>query len=112
MKTKELISDPSFTKRFSTIEIALIELLINKSRKKQKANIDELNYVLGVKDKNTGLQKKVRSEALHGINEKFQYMTGLESGLIISERSEADKRYFEYFIPKERIRDAWNIIKG
>jgi hypothetical protein len=112
MKTKELISDPSIAGRFSTIEIALIELLINKSRKKQKANIDELNYVLGVKDKNTGLQKKVRSEAIHGINEKFQYMTGLESSLIISERSEADKRYFEYFIPKERIRDAWNIIKG
>jgi hypothetical protein len=112
IKTKKSISNPSFAERFSTIEIALIELLINKSRKKQKANIDELNYVLGVKDKNTGLQKKVRSEVIHGINEKFRYMTGLENSLIYSERSDADKRYFEYFIPKELIRDAWSIING
>jgi hypothetical protein len=68
--------------------------------------------VLGVKDKNTGLQKKVRSEVIHGINEKFRYMTGLENSLIYSERSDADKRYFEYFIPKELIRDAWSIING
>ena len=102
--------DPFFTTRFTVIEISLIELLLDKGRKKQRADIDDLNYVLGVKDKSIGLQKKVRSEAIHGINEKFRYMTGYDNCLICSERSEADKRYFEYFIPKELIRDVRTIL--
>ena len=48
----------------------MITFLITKCRKKQKADINELNYVLGVKDKKTGLQKKVRSDTFNKINEK------------------------------------------
>jgi hypothetical protein len=95
---------------FSEIETSLIQLLIKKSKNQQRTDIHELNYVLGVKDKNIGLQKKVRSEAIHGINEKFRYMTGYENSLICSERSAADKRYFEYFIPKEMVRDVQAIL--
>jgi hypothetical protein len=103
-------TDPAIATRFTAIELALIELLIEKNRKKRRADIEELNYVLGIKDKNIGLQKKVRSEAIHGINEKFRYLTGYENSLICSERSEADKRYFEYFIPKELIRVVRTIV--
>lgn len=103
-------TDTAIATRFTAIEIALIELLFEKNRKKGRADIEELNYVLGIKDKNIGLQKKVRSEAIHGINEKFRYLTGYENSLICSERSEADKRYFEYFIPKELISVVRTII--
>lgn len=102
----------SFDGRFSSTEIALITLLITKSRNKKKANIDELNYTLGVKDKNTGLQKKVRSEVINSINEKYRYISGEEIGLISSERSNMDKRYFEYFIPYNKIRIAEEICRS
>lgn len=96
---------------FSGAEIALIQLLIRKSRNWQKADINELNYVLGLKDKNIGLQKKVRSEAIKSINDKYKYLFGSEDGLILSERSTTDKRYFEYFIPRDLIKTAESLLR-
>ena len=96
---------------FTAIENGLIQFLINKSRKQLKADINELNYVLGVKEKNIGLQKKIRSEAIKAINEKFSYLTGIAEPLVSIERSNKDKRYFEYFIQKEHIQIAITILK-
>jgi hypothetical protein len=97
--------------QFSGSEIALIQLLLGKSRKWQKADINELNYVLGVKDKNIGLQKKVRSEAIKSINDKYRYLFESGDGLIMSERSTTDKRYFEYFIPREQIKTTESLLR-
>ena len=96
---------------FSEIEISLIQLLIKKSKNYQKTDIHELNYVLGVKDKNIGLQKKVRSEAIHGINEKFRFITGYDHNLICNERTATDKRYFEYYIPTNLIKPIMKLIR-
>lgn len=95
---------------FSETEISLIQMLIEKSKKQLRADIHDLNYVLGVKDKNTGLQKKVRSDAIRNINEKFLIISGTEDPLISIERSAADKRYFEYFIDRHKIRIASTFI--
>ena len=57
---------------FTEGELALISLLVTKSKKNKTAVISEINYVLGIKDKNTGLQKKVRSDTINSINEKFK----------------------------------------
>lgn len=110
-RQSESTSEVPFKGTFSSTELSLISLLVTKCRNKQKADINELNYVLGVKDKNIGLQKKVRSEAIHNINEKFRYIFGSESGLISSDRSNADKRYFEYYISRDLLRWAEEIIK-
>lgn len=96
---------------FTGIENGLIQFLINKSRKQLKADINELNYILGVKEKNIGMQKKIRSEAIKAINEKFSYLTGIAEPLVSIERSNKDKRYFEYFIQKEHIQIAITILK-
>ena len=92
-----------FTISFSGTEKTLINLLISKSTKNRTISIEEINYVLGVKDKNTGLQKKVRSDTFNDINEKFRFLTQRDQVLIQSKRSEEDKRYFEYYINQENI---------
>lgn len=89
--------------QFTDTEIALITLLIDKAKKIEKATINEVNYVLGLKHKNTGLQKKVRSDTFNSINEKFKYISKTDELLIQSIRSEIDKRYFEYFIHTNHI---------
>ena len=92
-----------FTISFTGTEKTLINLLVSKSIKNKTISIEEINYVLGVKDKNTGLQKKVRSDTFNDINEKFKFLTQRNQVLIQSKRSKEDKRYFEYFINQENI---------
>ncbi|MEN9952935.1 MAG: hypothetical protein RLZZ520_1203 [Bacteroidota bacterium] len=92
-----------FRIQFSDTEISLLKLLIEKEKKNQRADINEVNYVLGLKHKNTGLQKKVRSDTFSSINEKYRYISKTEDILIQSIRSEIDKRYFEYYIDKRNI---------
>ena len=79
---------------------------MTKSKKNKTAVISEINYVLGIKDKNTGLQKKVRSDTISSINEKFKINLQSEELIIQSIRSEIDKRYLEYFIKKEFIKSV------
>jgi hypothetical protein len=96
---------------FTDGELALISLFVTKSKKNKTAVISEINYVLGVKDKNTGLQKKVRSDTISSINEKFKINLQSEELIIQSIRSEIDKRYLEYFINKEFIKAVEQKIK-
>ena len=90
--------DKKSTNEFTDIEQRLLELLKQKSLLNETATPAEINYVLGVKDKNVGLQKKVRSDVINSINEKYKQMTGNEDSLIQSIRNENDKRHLEYFI--------------
>jgi hypothetical protein len=92
------VQEKNYHIQFTDTEIALLQLLIQKNKENQRANINEVNYVLGLKHKNTGLQKKVRSDTFNNINEKFKYLSKTDDPLIQSIRSEIDKRYFEYFI--------------
>lgn len=104
------VADPSkeqtvYRVSFSDIEKALLKMLAEKAKNKQTAVITDINYILGVKDKNTGLQKKVRSDTFNSINEKYRYLTKQTEPLIQSVRSELDKRYFEYFISQDQARE-------
>lgn len=92
------IPEKNYRIQFTDTEIALISLLIEKVKHKERATINDVNYVLGLKHKNTGLQKKVRSDTFNSINDKFRYISKTDEPLIQSVRSEVDKRYFEYFI--------------
>ena len=97
---------------FNQTELSLIDLFIEKSFVGATATISEINYVLGIKDKNVGMQKKVRSDVINGINDKFKYASSQDIQLILSVRSETDKRYFEYFIAKDRINEVQKLIPG
>ena len=98
-----VISEKNYRIQFTDTEIALIKLLVEKVKLNEKATINEVNYVLGLKHKNTGLQKKVRSDTFNSINDKFCYISKVQDPLIQSIRSEIDKRYFEYYISSNHI---------
>lgn len=108
--TQESIQ-PNYKIRFTDTEITLLNLLIEKGKLNTRANINEVNYVLGLKHKNTGLQKKVRSDTFNSVNEKFKYISKREEPVIQSIRSEDDKRYFEYFVEKINIELIYSQIQ-
>ena len=102
----------NFKFEFNDIEKGLIQMLLDKSKSNQTASINDINYVLGVKDKNIGLQKKVRSEVFNAVNEKFKLLSDWDEPLIQSIRSESDKRYFEYMIRKDMIKEAEKVLQN
>jgi len=102
----------NFKLEFSDIEKSLIQMLLEKSTSNQTATINEINYVLGVKDKNIGLQKKVRSEVFNAVNEKFKLILDWDEPLVQSIRSESDKRYFEYMIRKDMIKEVEKVLQN
>jgi LPXTG-motif cell wall-anchored protein len=83
---------------FNVTEIDLIKLCLERSEAGVYANLDDINYVLGIKNKKKGLQKKVRSDVINSINKKYRNKFQSEHGLINSVRNADDKRYFDYFI--------------
>jgi len=113
-KTTEFVLQSGQIKKiditFNQTELALIDLLIEKSLQGATATINEINYVLGIKDKNLGMQKKVRSDVINGINDRFKYATQVDAPLILNVRSETDKRYFEYFMEKEQVKEVQKLI--
>lgn len=100
----------SVSQAFVGVEIALIDLLLKSSLANTKIEIHQINHVLGIKDKNVGLQKKVRSDVINGINEKYQIITNGSNPLIVSVRKEEDKRFLEYFILPSEVNEIQKII--
>ena len=86
---------------FNSIEIPLINKLIEKSSINSHLSVDELNSLLGIKKKTIEIQKRVRTEAINRINHKFNVNFNLETVFIERTRSDDDRRYFNYIINKE-----------
>lgn len=100
----------SVSQSFVGTEISLIDMLLQASLTNNKIEIHQINHVLGIKDKNVGLQKKVRSDVINGINDKYQIITNGPNPLIVSIRKEDDKRFLEYFIQPSEVREIQKII--
>ncbi len=96
---------------FNATEKDLIVLCLERSEAGGHADIDEINHVLGIKNKNKGLQKKVRSEVFNSVNNKFREYTKSNSGLIESVRNKNDKRYFDYFIESRNFSSIRSMLR-
>ena len=107
----KILKSKSTNQAFVGTEVALISLLLRSSKKGMNVEINEINHVLGIKDKNVGLQKKVRSDMINAINEKYQFVTQSELQLISSVRKEDDKRFYEYFISATEIKSIERILE-
>jgi hypothetical protein len=83
---------------FNATEKEVVLLCLLRSEAGGHVDLEEINHVLGIKNKSKGLQKKVRSEVFNSINNKFRALSNTPSGLIESVRNKNDKRYFDYFI--------------
>ena len=107
----KILKSKSVNQAFVGTEVALIALLLKSSKQSMHVEINEINHVLGIKDKNVGLQKKVRSDMINAINEKYQFITQSEISLISSVRKEDDKRFYEYFISATEIKSIERILE-
>ena len=83
---------------FSAIEKELILFIYEKTLQEYTVSVEEINKVLGLSGKNESVQKKNRSENINIINQKWSVLYGNNHPLIDRQRSEFDKRSFEYFI--------------
>jgi hypothetical protein len=107
----KVLKTKTMNQAFTETEISLIQLLLNAYSAKQNIEIAEINRVLGIKDKNLGLQKKVRSDVINAINDKYTFITQGEINLIASIRKEDDKRFYEYFIVPTEVKTAQKLIE-
>ncbi|MEN9697795.1 MAG: hypothetical protein RLZ56_1216, partial [Bacteroidota bacterium] len=107
-----MLKSKTINQAFSATEEALIQLIMNASLKETTVDIHQINHVLGIKDKNIGLQKKVRSDVTNAINDKYEFITHSNALLIMSSRKEDDKRYFEYFINPSEIKNIQGILES
>jgi len=105
-----ILKNKSISQAFTHIEVSLIKLLLTFSLKNKTVEIHHINHTLGLKDKNVGLQKKVRSDVIKSINEKYEFITQSKNLLIGSSRKSDDKRYFEYFITPSEINTIQRVI--
>jgi flagellar biogenesis protein FliO len=96
---------------FVGVELSLIHLLLEAATMGIHVEIGKVNHVLGLKDKNIGLQKKVRSDVINTVNEKYAIIVNNEIQLISSIRKEEDKRYYEYFINDSELKSIKKILE-
>jgi len=97
-------STVSFSERIKILnetEIELIHYLINKSVKGKKTTIEEVNKLAGVAQKSEPIRRRVRSELINSINEKWIVVTGSRDRLITSVKSSFDARTREYYIAEK-----------
>jgi len=106
----KILKTKNMGQTFVGTELSLIQLLLEAATKGLPIEINQINHVLGIKDKNIGLQKKVRSDVINTINEKYSIIVNTETPLISSIRKEEDKRFYEYFINEEEIKSIKKII--
>jgi hypothetical protein len=107
----KVLKTKTVNQAFTETETSLIQLLLNASNTEQNVEISAINHVLGIKDKNVGLQKKVRSDVINAINDKYIFITQGEINLIGSVRKEDDKRFFEYFITPTEVKSIQKLIE-
>jgi len=79
-------------------EKSLVEYLFYHSVDERLTTIQEINKVIGVQNRSVEIQKRMRSDLIGSINQKLGIITKDKKLVINKQRSEFDKRTFEYFI--------------
>ena len=90
-----------FLSNLSATENNLLKMIIADSLLEKKTDINAINKVLGVANKDTQIQKTRRSVVINKINETFIQTTKINATLIDKVRDEFDKRSFVYFVQEE-----------
>jgi hypothetical protein len=87
-------------------ERGLIELIYTVSLKGERATMEEVNRAIGVAGKTEPIKRRVRSEIINSINEKWMIISASRERLIESFKPANDKRAREYFISTEILASA------
>jgi hypothetical protein len=79
-------------------ERSLLAYLYKHSADERLTTIEEINKVIGVSNRSNEIQKRMRSDLIGSINQKLNIIAKDKKPVIDKQRSEFDKRSFEYFI--------------
>jgi len=91
-------------------ERLLLEFLFNHSADERLTSIEEINKVVGVQNRSVEIQKRMRSDMIGSINQKLNIITRDKKPVVDKQRSEFDKRSFEYFIHPAHMELVEKII--
>lgn len=84
-------------------EKLLLEFIYNHSLDERLTTIEEINKVIGASQRSAEVQKRLRSDLIGSINNKLEIVSDSKFNVIEKQRSEFDKRSFEYFIHPEQM---------
>lgn len=84
-------------------EKTLLSFIYEHSLDERLTTIEEINKVIGASQRNPEVQKRLRSDLIGTINDKLEIIAETKSPVIDKQRSEFDKRSFEYFIRPEHM---------
>ena len=87
--------------KFNTIELSLIQQLLDASKMKKQFSVEDINTALGLGRKSLEVQKKGRTETINRINHKFKVIYKSSTDLIERVRLKEDKRFYHYIINQE-----------
>lgn len=84
-------------------EKLLLEFIYNHSLDERLTTIEEINKVIGASQRTPEVQKRLRSDLIGAINDKLELVSESKFNVIEKQRSEFDKRSFEYFIHPDHM---------
>ncbi len=84
-------------------EKLLLDFIYNHSIDERLTTIEEINKVIGASQRTSEVQKRLRSDLIGAINDKLELVSEGKFNVIEKQRSEFDKRSFEYFIHPEHM---------
>ena len=84
-------------------ERLLLDFIYNHSMDERLTTIEEINKVIGASQRSAEVQKRLRSDLIGAINDKLEIVSESKFNVIEKQRSEFDKRSFEYFIHPEQM---------
>jgi hypothetical protein len=90
----------TFRNSLPSADWKLFTSLIRSSADGSTMDADQINYILGVSQKNPMIQKSNRSLAVTRINRSFMQCTGHTAELIQRKRDDIERRTYNYFIEK------------
>jgi len=109
-KTARTLDRPINTKLFEEAELSLIKLIITNTESGRLTSIEEINKVLGITKRSPEIQKKQRSDVITSINQKYKFVYPDQSEIILKQRSEEDRRSFDYFIAFENLQSIQSLL--
>ncbi len=101
---ESIIQHPnSFKENLSETEKSLLLLLEKNTLTNTMTSVSQMNDALSLQKKPLKIQNNIRAATILLINKKFMVYSGCNDELIIKERTEFDKRFFEYAIYKKYL---------
>jgi hypothetical protein len=91
-------------------EKILLTFIYEHSLDERLTTIEEINKVIGAAQRNAEVQKRLRSDLIGTINDKLEIVSESKHNVIDKQRSEFDKRSFEYFIRPEHMQLVEKIL--